>query len=120
LNCTFRPQRFDLVVFQFPNAGSRKSIDGRTANYDLLLNFLASARKVLKEDGHVAITIIDSSYYRGSFDVFGAAREADFSVQGIYKFKGSDYQGYQHENTQDEASALDRRLRCLTWVLGLS
>lgn len=110
-------QGFRTIVFQFPNAGSRCSVYGGTANHHLVRRFLRSCRKVLAREGIVAITTVDRPYYHGLFDLPGAAETTGFSILSVHPFFRTHWPGYGHVNTLDVGSALRASYRACTWVL---
>jgi len=113
----FPVTRFKLVVFQFPNVASRRPLHGRNPNHVLIRRFLRSARQVLASNGRVAITVIDSPHYDGTFSMHEAAAWAGLSPPRIYPFWIGDHPSYTHSNTQDEnESALVRQDKLQTYV----
>lgn len=116
---TFGSQRFDTIVFQFPNAGSRDSVEGHTANFVLVRDFLTSAAKQLAYGGQVLISAIDSPYYEGSFQFEEAAEEAGFLPPKAYAFDPEQFSDYEHTMTHQDGSALDDDDQFSTWVFSL-
>jgi len=111
------PARAELIAFQFPNTGTRQSIHGRTDNHVLVRRFLASAQSRLSVGGALLITIINSPYHLGAFDLPAAAKWAGCEVTGVSPFYRSAWPGYGHVNTNDvNESALTRYRSCSTWV----
>lgn len=101
----FGRSRFDLIVFQFPNVGSRNPLYGRNPNHVLVRRFLKSAAGHLTGKGNVAITAVNSPHYDGAFDVDGAAERNDYEIPVAYPFSFSDYPGYSHVKTKDDGSS---------------
>jgi hypothetical protein len=109
LNSHFRTQTFNLIAFQFPNVASRIPLHGRNANHILIRRFLQSARGRLRFGGRVAITVVNSPYYDGAFDMAGASKYAKFKPPIAHPFHFGEHPGYSHVNTKDETeSAIDR------------
>ena len=116
LDDQFRPV-FGTVAFQFPNAGSRRSVHGGTANHHLIRRFLRSAANVLRKNGVVAITTVDRAYYHGLFDIPGAAAKTGYTLQAVRPFRRTHWSGYAHVNTLDVGGALRATYRACTWIL---
>jgi hypothetical protein len=112
----FPQHYFDVIIFQFPNVGSREGIRGRTSNFILIRRFLKSARICLKENGRILITAVNSPYYEGIFHFSEAAKDAGFEVSGPVPFDPADFPGYEHCNTNDDESAIEDYDRFGTWV----
>ncbi|MGK9052239.1 class I SAM-dependent methyltransferase [Neorhizobium petrolearium] len=113
----FGRRTFDLIVFQFPNVGSREPLYGRNPNHILVRRFLKSAAEHLTLRGRVAITVVNSSHYDGAFDMDGAAERNDYTIPVVYPFYFSDYPGYSHVKTKDDGiSALDKGDEFVTYV----
>jgi hypothetical protein len=111
------PSRFlSTIVFQFPNAGSRASSNGLTTSHQLICAFLRSAETVLAIGGQIVITIVDTHYYHGVFDLKRAADLAGFKVESAHPFYRSHYAGYQHSNSGPTPSALQAYRSCTTYV----
>ncbi|PRD45062.1 hypothetical protein C5748_02200 [Phyllobacterium phragmitis] len=92
----FGPVRFDLIVFQFPNVGSREPLYGRNPNHVLVRRVLGSAGSHLSYKGQVAITVVNSPHYDGAFDMDSAAKRNGYEPPRAHPFKFSDYPGYTH------------------------
>ena len=60
---------FETIIFQFPNVGSREPINGKNPNFVLLNDFLKSAKLVLSQNGKAIISVVDSHYYEGIFQI---------------------------------------------------
>lgn len=120
LDRNFPSRFFSTIVFQFPNAGSRASSNGFTASHQLVCAFLRSAETVLAINGKIAITIVDTNYYHGVFDLKRAADLAGFIVESAHPFYRSHFAGYQHSNTGVTASALQAYRSCTTYVFARS
>ena len=115
----FTHQKFDTIVFQFPNAGSREPEYGRNPNYILIRNFLKSAATCLAPHGKILITAVDSPHYQGAFQFEEAAEKASYSIIGLYAFDPASFPGYSHTNTNDDDSALEKHDEFKTWVFEL-
>ena len=108
---------FDLIVFQFPNVGSREPVYGRNPNHVLVRRFLKSAKKHLTAEGQIAITVVNSSHYDGAFDMDGAAERNDYEIPVAHPFYFADYPGYSHVKTkEDGSSALEKGDEFVTYV----
>lgn len=112
----FPHQKFDSIVFQFPNAGSREPEYGRNPNYILIRDFLKSAGLCLAPKGKILITAVDSPHYQGAFQFEEAAEKGGYSILGSYPFDPESFPGYSHNNTNDDNSALERHDEFKTWV----
>lgn len=100
-------RRFATIIFQFPNVASRDPKYGQNSNHVLVSRFLKGSRGHLKRGGLVVVSTVDSPFYEGAFKMNEAARKAGFAAPAIYDFQPSDFTGYTHQNTADEASAID-------------
>lgn len=80
LDSYFSSNDFDNIIFQFPNVGSRESEEGHNPNHILLRDFLISSKKILKPNGQVIVTLVDSPYYDGAFQVDLAAEQANYNI----------------------------------------
>lgn len=109
--------KFQTLVFQFPNTGSRRAVYSQTENHHLIRRFLRSAREVLAFNGVVLITTVDSPHHHGVFDIQGAADKTGFVIESLHPFYRSHWSGYRHQNTLDAGSALRATYKACTWVL---
>ena len=116
LNEALPREKFDTIIFQFPNVGSREAKYGRNPNYVLVRKFLRSAKERLKPNGEVLVTAVDSPHYEGVFQFEEAADFADFKAPESYPFDPSLFSGYAHTNTNDNDSALEEHNKFVTWV----
>ncbi|MBA5775679.1 DUF2431 domain-containing protein [Stappia sp. F7233] len=116
----FGVAKFHTIIFNFPNVASRSPIYGRNPNHILARRFLRSAAKQLGRGGLVVMTVVDSSFYAGAFNLPAAARFAGFDEPKIHEFKPSRFPGYMHANTLGGQSALARYREFSTWVFRLS
>lgn len=116
LDGVFHREKFDTIVFQFPNVGSREAKYGRNPNYVLVRKFLRSAKDCLKLHGKIVITAVDSPHYEGAFQFEEAAEFAGLTAPESYPFDPSLFSGYAHTNTNDDDSALDEHAKFITWV----
>lgn len=113
----FSQRQFALIVFQFPNVGSREPRYGRNPNHILVRRFLGSTAAHLLSSGKVAITVVNSSHYDGAFDMDGAAERNGFARPVAHPFHFSDYLGYSHVKTKDDGTcALDENDEFVTYV----
>ena len=115
----FDKEKFDNIVFQFPNVGSREPIESRNPNYILIREFLKSAKQVLQDDGKILITTVNSSYYEGVFHIEEAAEEVGFNNTEIYSFDPDDFPEYIHSMTNEDESAIEKYNSFCTYVLKL-
>lgn len=115
----FPHQKFDTIIFQFPNAGSREPEYGRNPNYILIRDFLKSTDSCLAPNGKILITAVDSPHYQGAFQFEEAAKKAGYSILGPYPFDPESFPGYSHANTNDGDSALEKHDEFKTWVFEL-
>ena len=119
LDSTVLRQKFDTIVFQFPNAGSRDPKYGRNPNFILIRSFLKSAAHCLAPNGRILITAVDNPHYQGAFQFEEAAEKAGFNILGPYPFDPESFPGYSHTNTNDDESALEKHDEFKTWVFEL-
>ncbi|MBI1326295.1 MAG: DUF2431 domain-containing protein [Alphaproteobacteria bacterium] len=112
--------KFDTIIFQFPNVGSRDPKYGHNPNHILLRGFLKSAASYLKPDGRILVTTVNSPHYEGAFQVTEAAEFAGYKQPVSYSFDPDDFTGYVHTNTNDDDSALDNHAKFITWEFRLS
>ncbi|TDH35148.1 DUF2431 domain-containing protein [Pseudohoeflea suaedae] len=116
----FGRQKFKLIVFQFPNVGSRIPIYGRNPNHVLIRRFLGSAANHLQPNGKVAITTLNSGHYDGAFDVDGAAARNSYEAPFAHPFKFSNFPGYIHVKTKDDGTSVASNDReCVTYIFSL-
>ncbi len=115
----FGSEKFDTIIFQFPNVGSRDSKYGHNPNHVMIRKFLRSAANYLNPSGKVMISAVDSPYYEGVFQFDEAAKFADFETLETYSFDPTMFPGYSHTNTNDDDSVLDDHNRFATWVFRL-
>ena len=85
----FAGQTFNNVIFQFPHTGSREPIEGRNPNFVLLRDFLKSAKPLLSYGGKVIVSIVDSPYYQGAFQIEEAGTEARYKRYTVIPFTNS-------------------------------
>ena len=119
LQTHFGATKFHAIIFNFPNVASRAPIYGRNPNHILTRKFLRSAAQQLKRDGIVSMTVVDSPFYDGAFNLPKAARFAGFREPEVYGFQRSRFPGYRHVNTLDDQSALAKHRGFSTWVFRL-
>ena len=107
---------FGLIVFQFPNVASRVPRYGRNPNHILIKRFLRSAEHHLTPSGCIAVTVVNSSFYDGAFDMDGAAKDSGLENPVAHPFFFADYPNYSHVNTLTDDSAIDKSTDCVTFV----
>lgn len=108
--------KFDTIIFQFPNVGSRNPKYGHNPNHVLVRRFLVSAAEFLKPSGRVIISAVDNSYYNGLFKFDEAAEFSDYKKPENYVFKPHEFKEYSHLNTNDDDSALEDYNSFSSWV----
>ena len=115
----FPQQKFDTIVFQFPNAGSREPEYGRNPNYILIRDFLKGAASCLVPSGKILVTAVDNPHYQGAFQFEEAAEKGGYGILGSYPFDPEFFPGYSHTNTNDDDSALEKHDIFKTWIFEL-
>jgi hypothetical protein len=119
LDLYFERDVFNLIIFQFPNVASRVPLYGRNPNHILMRRFLRSTLPLLNSDGLVAVTVVNTSYYDGVFDMDGAAQSAGLKKPTAHPFRFKDHPGYFHVNTQSQSeSAVEKESSFVTVVFG--
>jgi len=116
LNRFLKPQKFDTIIFQFPNAGSRDAKYGHTSNHMLLRNFLRSALEFINDNGRILISAVDNPHYNGIFKFDDAAKFANYNSPQRVSFDPNSFKGYSHVNTNDDKSALKGHAQFATWI----
>lgn len=116
LDRTFYHQKFDTIIFQFPNAGSREPNRGHNPNYVLVRRFLRSGAEHLRQDGEIIVSVVSSSYYDGRFRMDEATEFAGIKNFFAIPFFTSDFPLWSHVNTNDEDSALKEHRLFETWI----
>ena len=116
INQTFRGYQFDNIIFNFPNTGSREAVEGRNSNFISLRDFLISGKKILKKNGKIIVSIIDSAFYQGAFQIEEASNLAGFKKIEIYNFNPLIFKNYKHQMTNEKASAVDKNDNCITII----
>lgn len=119
LHKTFNYSSFDTIIFQFPHSGSRDSINGLNPNYVLIHDFIISASYVLKKQGVVLITIVDSEFYNSIFRFEKLSQGLKIPLPIKYKFDPKDYPEYIHTMTNEDESAIEEYLKFATWEFKL-
>jgi 25S rRNA (uracil2634-N3)-methyltransferase len=119
LHQNFYSNAFDTIIFQFPHSGSREGINGVNANYVLVRNFIISASHILKRDGVVLITVVDSDFYNNMFRFDELAEELRISLPTKYKFDPKDYPEYEHTMTHQDESGIDDYSKFATYEFRL-
>jgi hypothetical protein len=112
----FVVQTFNNIIFQFPHTGSREPIEGRNPNFILLRDFLKSAKPLLSYGGRVIVSIVDSPYYQGAFQIEEAGTEAKYKRYTIYKFNPLIFSNYVHTMTNEDESAISKNDDLITIV----
>ncbi len=112
----FAGQTFDNIIFQFPHTGSREPIDVRNPNFILLRDFLKSAKPLLSYGGKVIVSIVDSPYYQGAFQIEEAGTEVKYKRYTIYKFNPLIFKDYVHTMTNEDESAISTNDDLITIV----
>ncbi|MFT4968051.1 MAG: 25S rRNA (uracil2634-N3)-methyltransferase [Candidatus Deianiraeaceae bacterium] len=115
----FQGYKFDNVIFQFPNTGNIQSIEGRHSNCILLRDFLSSAKPLLANNGKVIVTIVDSPYYQGAFQIEEVAKTTGYNNIEFYSFDINEYPNYIHTMTTQNKSVLNRSDKFQTIVFSV-
>lgn len=108
---------FDRIIFQFPHGGSRIPIYGRTANSVLAKRFLQSSLNHLRPNGRVIMTIVDNSFYEGSFNIPAAIAFSGLRIASIHRFFPDQFDGYRHQMSHQNADGLKRHRKFKSMVL---
>ncbi len=116
INNDFMGQIFQNIIFQFPHTGNREPIEGRNPNFILLRDFLKSAKPLLSYGGKVIVSMVDSPYYRGAFQLEEAGTEAKYKRYSIYKFNPLLFLNYIHTMTNEDESAISKNDDLITVV----
>ncbi len=116
LEKNLRPFRYDAIIFQFPNTGSREAKHGHNPNHILIRNFLRSAAGFLKPSGRVMISAVDTPHYQGAFQFEESAEFSGYEAPEIFPFDPGMFPGYSHTNTNNEKSAIEDHNDFATWV----
>lgn len=119
LHKNFYSNAFDTIIFQFPHSGSREGINGMNANYLLVKKFIISASYILKTDGAILITIVDSDFYNNMFRFDQLAEELGISHPVKYTFDPKDYPEYEHTMTHQDESGIDDYSKFATYEFGI-
>lgn len=119
LHGSFGTEKFDNIVFNFPNVASREPIEDRNPNFILVRDFLISAADQLYHNGKVYINAVDTPHYRGAFSFEEAAEVSGFKMPEIYPFDPYEFSGYNHVMTHNDDSALESHDSFATWVFEL-
>lgn len=113
---SFERNKFDNIVFQFPNVGSREPLEGRNPNFVLVRDFLISAKSIIKNNGKLFVTIVDTPYYEGLFALQEASEIAGYKIIDQMPFYPEDYDGYQHTMTNSEDSGIEEYNSFITLI----
>lgn len=119
LDKVFKQKIFDTIIFQFPHSGSREAIQGLNPNYVLVRDFIVSASCVLKRNGVILITIVDTDFYNNMFRFDELSQLLSISKPIKYKFDPSDYPSYTHTMTHEEESGIENYDKFATWEFKL-
>ena len=68
-------------------------------------NFLKSCINILKQNGKVVISLVDTPYYKGVFDYENLGFK-EYGKSKIYKFNPLNYKGYIRTKTHKEENGL--------------
>jgi len=112
----FSPKSFDTIIFQFPNVGSRIPKYGQHPNHIMIRKFLKSSRYCLKDNGHIYVSTVDTPQYAGQFNLENAAKFADVRIKNKTYFNPNSFRFYEHENTKNDESALEKYDKFITWI----
>lgn len=103
----FVSNSFDTIIFQFPHSGTREGLNGVNANYILVKKFIISALQILKKNGVILITVVNSDFYNRMFRFDEIAQELGVNSLKKYTFNPKDYVEYDHTMTHQEESGID-------------
>jgi len=112
----FHSSWFDTIIFQFPHSGSREWINGVNENYTLVKKFITSASQILKKDGAILITVVDSDFYNNMFQFNELAEELGISLPTKYKFDPKDYPEYEHTMTCSKLESRTKAQNSALWL----
>ncbi|EKX50304.1 hypothetical protein GUITHDRAFT_104114 [Guillardia theta CCMP2712] len=98
LERSFKSERFDRIIFNFPHCGDQRV----HLNRELLLNFFRSARDFLRDEGQIHVTIKVRPPY-SEWGVEERAKEAGLILRKIIPFDQRLYPGYRHQTTKADA-----------------
>jgi hypothetical protein len=115
LDQLFQPNSFDNLIFQFPHSGSRDGVNGVNPNYILVQEFIKSASKILRNNGVIVITTVDTDFYNNMFRFNDIADSLKILAPVKYRFDPNDYSQYQHSMTNNDDSAIDEYSKFATW-----
>jgi 25S rRNA (uracil2634-N3)-methyltransferase len=105
---------YDRVIFNFPHTGKQRV----HLNRNLLRDFFASARAVLKPLGEVHVTLKLRPPYSG-WRTDESAAESGFEVLRATRFMPTAFPGYRHRTTEADAARFQAE-RCTTICYGLT
>ena len=115
LDHSFKNIKFDQIIFQFPNVGSREPIDGQNPNYVLVKEFLEEAPTNITIGGSILISAVNNNHYNNIFKFEELALVLGFKKPAKYKFDPDDYPEYQHIMTHQEDSAIEQYTKFVIW-----
>jgi len=116
LNDRLGTSKYNAIIFQFPNIGSRDPKYGQNPNHIMVRKFLANAKDHLCPSGKILITAVDTPYYDGVFRFEDAANFAGCNITETHPFDPIVFRGYSHINTLDDESAIKDHKRFVTSV----
>jgi 25S rRNA (uracil2634-N3)-methyltransferase len=92
--------KFDVIVFNFPHLGQGQvAAEAVQSHQDLLSLFFASAKRVLKEDGKIHVTLRPGEPY-SLWKLPRLAHVNGYRVLTEWDFHASLYPGYEHRRTK--------------------
>lgn len=107
LDTYFKKLKVDRIIFNFPNTAIRDVKYGKTDNHYLLKNFLKSSASILKPNGKIIVSIVNTGYYKGMFDFESLALQ-NYNKPNIYKFNPARYKSYTHTMTHKNENGLEK------------
>lgn len=119
LSLYFGSQKFYSIIFQFPHTGKQDYIDDKNPNFELLCNFLISAKQRVHPNGSIIVSYVDSSYYNSLFNFQKLKEELNFNSIEKYKFDPSDFPKYKHRMTNSSESGIINHDKFATVVFRL-
>jgi hypothetical protein len=112
----FKDHVFGLIIFQFPNSGSRIPLWERNPNFILIKQFLRQAKQKISNQGRAVITTVDNSYYDKIFEFEKNALDAGFSKMSKFIFDPNDFPLYKHTMAHQNQNGIEKYDRFVTRV----
>lgn len=106
LHLHFQNQQFHSIIFQFPHTSKQDYIEDKNPNFELLRNFLISAKQRAHPNGSIIVSYVDSNYYNSLFNFQKLKEELNFNSIEKYEFDPSDFPKYKHRMTNSSESGI--------------